>query len=66
MDARALAAEVRQPKAVYAGSVLEAARTVAQALEPGDVFFTVGAGDVDRAGPEVLRILSSAQPEVEG
>lgn len=55
MDARALAAEV--PGAVYAGGVDEAAATVANELREGDVFLTVGAGDVDRAGPEVLRIL---------
>jgi len=55
MDARALAAEV--PNAVYAGSVDAAAATVAGDLREGDVFLTVGAGDVDRAGPVVLRIL---------
>ncbi len=63
MDARALAAEVTDPPAVYAGGVMEAAKTVAGALQPGDVFFTVGAGDVDKAGPEVLRILRSANPK---
>jgi UDP-N-acetylmuramate--alanine ligase len=55
MDARALAAEI--PGSIYAGSVLDAARSVAGALRPGDVFFTVGAGDVELAGPEVLRLL---------
>lgn len=57
MDARALAAEIREPAAVYAGSVLESAKVVVEALQPGDVFFTIGAGDVDKAGPEVLRLL---------
>lgn len=56
MDARALSSEI--PGAVYAGSVMDAARTVAGALRPGDVLFTVGAGDIELAGPEVLRILS--------
>ncbi|MEO8457920.1 MAG: UDP-N-acetylmuramate--L-alanine ligase, partial [Chloroflexota bacterium] len=60
MDARALAAEVRSPKATYAGPVLEAAKLVAAELRSGDVFFTVGAGDVDKAGPEVLRILQES------
>jgi len=55
MDARQLAAEV--PSAVYAGSVDDAAAVVARELREGDVFLTVGAGDVDRAGPAVLRIL---------
>jgi UDP-N-acetylmuramate--alanine ligase len=57
MNARELAREVREPPAIYAGPVFEAARTVAEALRPGDVFLTVGAGDVDQAGPEVLRLL---------
>ena len=55
MDALALAAEI--PAATYAGSLFEAARAVAKTLRPGDVFFTVGAGDVELAGPEVLRLL---------
>jgi UDP-N-acetylmuramate--alanine ligase len=55
MDARALANEI--PKAIYAGSVMDAARAVTAALRSGDVFFTVGAGDVELAGPEVLRLL---------
>lgn len=57
MDAQTLAAAIREPKAVYAGSVMESAKVVAEALRPGDVFFTIGAGDVDKAGPEVLRLL---------
>lgn len=55
MDARALANEL--PQATYAGSVMDAAKVVAEALRPGDVFFTIGAGDVELAGPEVLRLL---------
>jgi UDP-N-acetylmuramate--alanine ligase len=58
MDAGALAHEIRDPPAVYAGSVMEAARTIAAALLPGDVFLTVGAGDVEKAAPEVLRLLT--------
>lgn len=68
MDARALAAETTEPVAVYAGSVMDAAKTVAAALVPGDVFFTVGAGDVDKGGPEVLRLLATrpADPDPGG
>jgi len=55
IDARGLAREL--PQATYAGSVVDAAKVVAEALRPGDVFFTVGAGDVELAGPEVLRLL---------
>jgi UDP-N-acetylmuramate--alanine ligase len=57
LDAAALAAEVSEPKAIYAGAVADAAETVAAALQRGDVFFTVGAGDVDKAGPRVLEAL---------
>jgi UDP-N-acetylmuramate--alanine ligase len=57
LDARALAAEISAPRAVYAGSVAAAADVVATALQPGDVFFTLGAGDVDAAGPLVLEAL---------
>lgn len=59
MDAKALAAEIASPKAVYAGSVAEAAEVVAAELHEGDVFFTLGAGDVDKAGPLVLKALEA-------
>lgn len=59
MDAQTLATEIREPKAIYAGSVMESAKVTAEALRPGDVFFTIGAGDVDKAGPEVLKILGA-------
>lgn len=59
LDARALAAQV--PGAAYGGPVEAAGRVVAGLLRPGDVFLTVGAGDVDAAGPQVLRILQEAE-----
>ena len=59
MDAEQLAREIAQPAARYAGSVEESAKTVAGLLRPGDVFFTVGAGDVEAAGPMVLELLRS-------
>lgn len=49
-----LAAEIDQPDTAYAGSVAEAAATVAAAARRGDVVVTVGAGDVDAAGPLIL------------
>lgn len=58
MDAEALANEIQSPPAVYAGSLENAAETLAAALKEGDVFFTVGAGDVEKAGPMVLELLS--------
>ncbi len=57
MDAAALAKEIAHPDVTYAGSVPEAAIAVSHALQPGDIFLTIGAGDVDAAGPAVLRLL---------
>ncbi len=57
MDAETLAGEIDHPHAVYAGSLAEAASVVAKSLTEGDVFFTVGAGDVEKAGPRVLEAL---------
>ena len=57
MTAEELAREITDPPARYAGELDEAARTVAGELRPGDVFFTVGAGDVEKVGPMVLELL---------
>ena len=65
MTAAQLAAEVRQPPPTYvetpstsSGQGFEAAAdALAAELRPGDVFFTVGAGDVDTVGPMVLERL---------
>jgi UDP-N-acetylmuramate--alanine ligase len=57
IDAAGLAREISAPRARYAGSVADAAQAVADVLAPGDVFFTIGAGDVDKAGPMVLEML---------
>ncbi|MDA1003543.1 MAG: UDP-N-acetylmuramate--L-alanine ligase [Chloroflexi bacterium] len=53
MDGRALAAEIVQPAPVYIESFDEAAARIASDLRPGDVFFTLGAGDVTELGPMV-------------
>ena len=53
MNAGELADEVEQPPARYAGSLDAApAAVAARLLQPGDVFFTVGAGDVDKRRPD--------------
>lgn len=52
-----LARAVTAPAAVYVDSFDEAADRIAADLRAGDVFFTVGAGDVDRVGPMVLERL---------
>jgi len=57
MSGEDLAHEIMSPPARYAGEVAEAATAVAGVLEPTDVFFTIGAGDVDKAGPMVLEKL---------
>lgn len=52
-----LAAAVTSPPTVYVDSFAEAARRIAADLRPGDVFFTVGAGDVDSVGPMLIEEL---------
>ena len=52
-----LADAVTSPPAVYVDSFDEAAGRIARDLREGDVFFTVGAGDVDSVGPLVLERL---------
>ncbi len=59
MDAAELAAHIQQPPARYVGGLEEAAAAVLAALQPGDVFLTVGAGDVDRVARRVLEALSA-------
>jgi UDP-N-acetylmuramate--alanine ligase len=58
MDAKQLAAEITNPPAAYAGDLDQAAQAAADALKPNDVFFTIGAGDVEKAGPIVVGLLS--------
>ncbi len=55
-----LAAAITSPKAVYCATFEDAAVRIAGDLQNGDVFFTVGAGDVDRVGPAVARLQGGA------
>jgi UDP-N-acetylmuramate--alanine ligase len=57
LTAAQLAAEVKQPRPTYVETFESAAAAVAAELRPGDMFFTVGAGDVDTVGPMVLERL---------
>ena len=57
IDAAALAAEIAQPAAEYVGDLDRAAEAAAARLRPGDVFVAMGAGSVERAGPDVLERL---------
>jgi len=59
MTAEELAHQIIDPPARYAGELDDSAQAVAEVLEPGDVFFTVGAGDVEKVGPMVLELLRS-------
>ena len=59
MSAEQLAPEITQPTARYAGDLKQSAEAVAELLECGDVFFTIGAGDVEKVGPMVLEALKA-------
>lgn len=57
LSGRDLAASISAPAAVYVDSFEDAADRIEADLRDGDVFFTVGAGDVDSVGPMVLNRL---------
>jgi UDP-N-acetylmuramate--alanine ligase len=57
MDGRQLSEAIERPPARFVATFEEAAETAAALLRPGDVFFTIGAGDVDQVGPMVLERL---------
>jgi UDP-N-acetylmuramate--alanine ligase len=59
MDGRQLAEAIERPRARFVATFEEAAKTAAALLRPSDVFFTIGAGDVDQVGPMVLERLRS-------
>jgi len=59
MDAQTLAAEITRPQALYVDSFEEAADGITAALRPGDVCFTLGAGDVTELGPMILQRLEA-------
>jgi len=58
MDARALAGEIQEPNARFVATFEEAVDLAVEMLGPGDVFFTIGAGDVEELGPMLLERLS--------
>jgi UDP-N-acetylmuramate--alanine ligase len=57
MTAEQLSHEVVSPQPGYFPDFESAAEGIAAELRPGDVFFTVGAGDVDSVGPMVIERL---------
>ena len=57
IDGAALAAEISEPAAEFVGDLDAAAEVVAARLRDGDVFVAMGAGSVERTGPDVLERL---------
>ncbi len=64
MTGEQLAAEVVAPKPGYFVAFESAAEGISPELRAGDVFFTVGAGDVDAVGPMVLERLKARSAAV--
>jgi UDP-N-acetylmuramate--alanine ligase len=58
-----LAAAIRKPSARFVATFAEAAEAAAAELRPGDVLFTIGAGDVDQVAPMVLQRLKGRGEE---
>jgi UDP-N-acetylmuramate--alanine ligase len=52
-----LAAAITNPKARYARDFDDAVRQAVELARPGDVIFTMGAGDVVEVGPRILEAL---------
>ncbi|MEE9277560.1 MAG: UDP-N-acetylmuramate--L-alanine ligase, partial [Dehalococcoidia bacterium] len=52
-----LAARIDSPGAIYVGALDEAPNVVVPALRDGDLLITMGAGDVEHAGPRILERL---------
>ncbi len=55
--ARDLASAITEPAASYAADFDTAARMAVALARPGDVIFTIGAGDVTELGPKILELL---------
>ena len=55
-----LAAEIVSPGATYAGTVEQSGELAAANARPGDLIVTMGAGDIDAAGPIILSKLGGA------
>lgn len=59
MTSEQLASEIVSPQATYAGSVEQAAHQAAATAWRGDLIITMGAGDINAAGPTILSILGA-------
>ena len=56
-----LANAIDSPKATYARDFADAAAKAKTLVRPGDVVFTIGAGDVNEVGPRLLDLLRQAE-----
>ncbi|MDZ7729328.1 MAG: cyanophycin synthetase [Dehalococcoidia bacterium] len=56
-SAEDLARNISGTRTSYAATFEDAARQAAELAQPGDVVFTIGAGDVDTVGPLLLEAL---------
>jgi UDP-N-acetylmuramate--L-alanine ligase/UDP-N-acetylenolpyruvoylglucosamine reductase len=63
MDAFQLSQVVEEPRARFAADFNEAVDIALDILRPGDVFLTIGAGDVDAVGPMLLNALEDRSAE---
>jgi UDP-N-acetylmuramate--alanine ligase len=54
LDTAGLAAEISKPAAIHVESFEAAVEAIVPTLQDGDVFFTIGAGDVTELAPMVL------------
>ena len=61
MHSRDLVAVMSHRNVCYAGSLDRASEMLLRMLQPGDVLITLGAGDVNRVGREVLHSLTVAR-----
>ncbi len=55
MNAEELARQIARPTTRFVATFADAAAAALEMLRPGDVFFTLGAGDVNEVGPLVLK-----------
>ncbi len=61
MTSEQLADEITAPTATYAGSVERSGELAAANARPGDLIITMGAGDIDAAGPVILSRLGGSR-----
>ena len=61
IHSRDLVAAMRHPGVCYVGSLAEAVRELQAIMQTGDVLITLGAGDVNRVGDEIVGLLVKAE-----